>query len=511
MGDINFNAEVKSTINSFLSLYDTSTLEPILTDADEIQYILKNFKNKKSTGPDSIPNVALKKLPSVAHEFLAKVVDSVLLLGYFPIAWKVAHVIPIPKPGKPANEVKNLRPISLLNNLSKVLEKILHSRILNYCNENNLLPCNQFGFRNKHSTIHALIRLFEEAAMGFNDRKITIAAFLDIEKAFDTMWVEGLIYKLINMKFPEYLIKITASYLNNRKFMVKLGGHLSNPILVNDGVPQGSILGPLLFIIYMADLPSHVNTTLSIFADDTNAFSTRVSHARAKSNVQSHLNKLHDYYQKWKIRVNVEKSEALIIQRFKSKAVSNAKMNLEMDGKKIPYRKSVRYLGYYVQPNLKHNEHVNRVLLKAHTGLHKLYTIMKPNNGVSQEVKTKIYMSILRPVLTYAIAIWHNLPKYLIRKLKIFENKCLRMAVNFRRSKVNYRYISTETLHEVTKIPRLNIHMFNLAKNMLNKTYLHDNIVISKFGNFTNEVIAKSNYKPPHSLLWSTDSKLLSL
>src|SRR6201992_4518207 len=109
----------------------------------------------------------------------------------------------------------------------------------------------------------------------------------------------------------------------------------------------------------------HVNTTLSIFADDTNAFSTRVSHARAKSNVQSHLNKLHDYYQKWKIRVNVEKSEALIIQRFKSKAVNNAKMVLEMDGKKIPYRKSVRYLGYYVQPNLKHNGHVNRVLLKA--------------------------------------------------------------------------------------------------------------------------------------------------
>lgn len=206
MGDENFNAVVESEINLFLSNTDASTLEPILTDAYEIQYILKNFKNKKSNGPDNIPNIALKKLPSVAHEFLAKLVNRMMYVGYFPRMWKVAHVIPIPKPGKPANEARNLRPISLLNNISKIIEKVLHNRILNYCNENNLLPNNQFGFRSKHSAVHALIRLFEEAVMGFNDRKVTIAAFLDIEKAFDTMWVEGLIYKLINMRFPDYLV-----------------------------------------------------------------------------------------------------------------------------------------------------------------------------------------------------------------------------------------------------------------------------------------------------------------
>lgn len=305
---------------------------------------------------------------------------------------------------------------------------------------------------------------------------------------------------------------MTLFYLKDRQFRVKLGEHLSHPITVNDGVPQGSILGPLLFIIYMTDLPTHTNTTLSIFADDTNAFSTRVSHSRAKSNVQSHLNKLQCYYQKWKIRVNVEKSEALFIQRSNCGGVRNENIyGIEMNGKKIPYKRSVRYLGYHVQPNLKHNEHVNRVLLKAHTGLHKLYPIMKVNNGVSQEVKIKTYVTILRPVLTYAVAIWHNLPKYLIRRLKVFENKCLRMAINFRRSKSDYKYISTEELHKVTKTPRLNNHLYDLARNVLNKTYLHDNIVISKFGNFPSELVAKSTYKPPHSLLWSSDSKLLSL
>ena len=178
------------------------------------------------------------------------------------------------------------------------------------------------------------------------------------------------------------------------------------------------------FIIFMIDLPTHMNTTLTIFADDTNTFSTRVSLFRARSNVQSHLNKLQRYYQLWKIKVNADKSEALFIQRSNYAYASKENMSaLEINGSEIPFKRSVRCLGYYVQPNLKHNEHVNRMLLKAHSGLHKLYPIMKVNNGISKEVKIRTYVTILRPILTYAVAIWHDLPKYLIRTLKVFENK----------------------------------------------------------------------------------------
>lgn len=213
----------------------------------------------------------------------------------------------------------------------------------------------------------------------------------------------------------------------------------------------------------------------------------------------------------WKIRVNVEKSEALFMQRsYRTSATNDSFYSLEMNDSKIPYKKSVRFLGYYVQPNLKHNEHVNRMLLKAHTGLHKLYPLMNPNNGISQDVKVKIYVTILRPVLTYAVAVWHSLPKYLIKKLKLFENKCLRMAMNFRRTRTNYRFISTEQLHKVTKVPRLDLLLYGLARNTLSKTYLHDNPVIRKFGDFSDEKIANCIYKPLHSLLRGHDSKLLS-
>lgn len=165
MGDVEFDQVVKTEINSFFQETVTTLLEPRLTDANEIQQVLKGIKNKRSSGPDTIPNFVLKKLPRSAHEFLARLVNCILSIGYYPTSWKSAHVIPIPKPGKPTNEAKSFRPISLLSGLSKILEKVLHNRILEYCVENNLLPNSQFGFRSKHSTVHALMRLFEEGGL----------------------------------------------------------------------------------------------------------------------------------------------------------------------------------------------------------------------------------------------------------------------------------------------------------------------------------------------------------
>ncbi len=155
------------------------------------------------------------------------------------------------------------------------------------------------------------------------------------------MWVEGLIYKLIKMKFPHYLIKIIFSKIEISELSWETSS-LTRFLLMM--VYPRAQFWDRLFTIFMIDLPTHMNTTLTVFADDTSTFSTRVFHSRAKSNVQSHLDKLHRFYQKWKFRVNVEKSEALLMQRSnRASTINNNLHSLEMNGSNIPYKKCVRF------------------------------------------------------------------------------------------------------------------------------------------------------------------------
>lgn len=206
LGHKTHDLEVNTVVASFL---EKSPLEyPECTEStfQEVKKIIKKLKNKKSFGPDNIPSIVLKKLPDNGIALITTISNGILRLSYFPTKWKCAHVIPMHKPNKPANEVESMRPISLLSNLSKVFEKILYARISTFAEMKNIIPNFQFGFRKGHSTLHALMNLHEKVATGFNVDKTLIALFLDIEKAFDTVWIKGLIFKLIKLNFPPYLM-----------------------------------------------------------------------------------------------------------------------------------------------------------------------------------------------------------------------------------------------------------------------------------------------------------------
>lgn len=182
LGDPAFSDHVRATVNNHSEINQQSQ-ELYVTNAEEVRLILKSLKNKKSKGPDMIPNVVIKKLPIICFEMLAEICNACLRIGYFPDEWKLAHVLPVLKPGKELNDPGNYRPISLLCNLSKILEKVIYKRILDFCQANKIIPDRQFGFRPEHSTIHVL--LMEDISDGFNDNEVTIAVLLDIAKAFD--------------------------------------------------------------------------------------------------------------------------------------------------------------------------------------------------------------------------------------------------------------------------------------------------------------------------------------
>ena len=190
------------------------------------------------------------------------------MTGYFPAVWKTAIVIPVHKPGKPKNEITSYRPVSLLPTLSKIFEKVILTRLQQHTVTDEIIPPFQFGFREGHSTSHQVRRVVNYIKEGFRVKKSTGMIMLDLTSAFDSVWHDGLIFKLAALNYPRYLISIVNSYITERTFQVKVGSTLSKVEHVPAGVPQGSVVSPELFNIYMADLPIPSECLVAQYADD---------------------------------------------------------------------------------------------------------------------------------------------------------------------------------------------------------------------------------------------------
>jgi len=267
----------------------------------------------KAPGFDGIFNIIIKKLSAKVLSLLTAIFNRCLELHYFPSTWKVAKVVPIRKPGKDPTSPSSYRPISLLSSLSKLFEKLILNRLLDFVEEHNVYLPEQFGFRRGHSTTHQLLRVVGNINNNKAVSKSTAMAFLDVEKAFDNVLHDGLIYKLYNFGFPIFLIKIIESYLQQRSFRVSLHGVESNTLQIPAGVPQGSLLGPSLYNIYTSDIPQlDSNCKFFLFADDTAiAVKGRVPR-ELKNKLQRCLNAFAEYANTWKIKINPSKTQTIM-------------------------------------------------------------------------------------------------------------------------------------------------------------------------------------------------------
>ncbi|GFX72067.1 probable RNA-directed DNA polymerase from transposon X-element [Trichonephila clavipes] len=221
----------------------------------------------------------------------------------------------------------------------KILKKII--------NENNLLNPNQYGFTNKLSTLHPLLRLTEHISEGFQKKKSTEAVFLDIQKAFDRVWINGLTFKLISYNLPAPMIHLIHSYLTNRSFRIKINETLSHEYSVSAGCPQGSLLSPLLFNLYINDIPDYSLTKINLYANDTAIHATYKKLSTISYAINKHLLHLQNFYDKWKISINVEKSTAIIFTKKLSFPPP-----IIMYNKQIPWSQEAKYLGIIFDTNL---------------------------------------------------------------------------------------------------------------------------------------------------------------
>ena len=277
------------TLESYLQ---TAASEPKLTNPDEVREAIRALKVGKAPGPNGIPNRALKHLPMRAVLLLVQIFNAILCTPHFPPVWKHARVISILKPGKDPAQPSSYRPISLLDTIGKLFEKILLARILHEGGERGLLRDEQFGFRPRLSTSLQLGHLVERITRNFGERRLTGAVFLDVAKAFDTVWIEGLLYKLTVLNFPSYLVHI-PSYLRGRTFVASFLTATSSRRGMRAAVAQGGLITPVLFSLHVNDMPkpSH-HVELALYADDTSIIATPRTPVLLVIYLQSYLSHL---------------------------------------------------------------------------------------------------------------------------------------------------------------------------------------------------------------------------
>lgn len=456
--------------------------------------LVKELNRKKSPGIDGISSQILKSLPATSIDLLVRVFNACLDSSYFPLAWKIGKVVPIPKPGKAQNIPANSRPISLLSNEGKLFERIILEKLNAHAEANNLIIKQQFGFREGHSTIQQVLRITELASLNFNRNRSTGLAMLDLEKAFDSVWHEGLIHKLMIGGFPSKIVKLILSYLSDRRSTVCVDGVFSKPFAVSAGVPQGSILSPFLFNYFINDIPIDPKTKLAIYADDTALFvDVQWKNAKRVSELLSNaFNSVSKFFRDWKIKLNEGKTECIIFSKSSVMHKKSKNFPLIANGRNIDWADQVKYLGVTLDKKLNFGAHIDRAVCNANSMMKTLFPLMKRNNSLSTDNKVRVYKAMIRPILTYGCQIFNNCAKTHFQKLQKVQNKALKMATNS-----DWLYTRLTDLHKKADIPFIREHVDKLTVNFYSRCENHENSLVSNLGDYD---AGSLNFKLKHRL-----------
>jgi len=399
---------------------DSFFINPVTPN--EVLKAISSLNNKKSSGPNSIPFQIFECLSESLSNLLADLFNLSFSTGLFPSKLKEARVIPVFKKNSPT-QVENYRPISLLSNLDKILQKLMFLRITNFLEHNNILYNRQFGFRSKHSTTNALITSVEQIYKAIDRGDYSASVLIDLQKAFDTVDHSILISKLNHYGIRGLPLSWFKSFLSQRSQFVSISGVNSSTKYIAHGVPQGSVLGPLLFLIYINDLKKAIPfSTVNLFADDTMLFFSNPSLKSLTKKLNIDLKCLTNWLNSNKIALNSSKTELLLFKPRHKICTYDAKFTI--NGNRIYPSKSVKYLGIYIDDTLSWETHTNFVcnkLRRANGALSKLRFYL-PNN-----LMLSLYYALFHSHLSYACQVWGQNRKSQISRVLTLQKIALRI------------------------------------------------------------------------------------
>ena len=469
--DARFETEVNNYIQQHNHLFsakhaatpepdeDHRMLEPItITD---IKRRIQESKTGSAPGADQISYGLLAICPDILLVKFAVLINYCLSIGYFPRIWKDAKVTMVQKPNKEHTNPKNYRPISLLPVLGKIFEGLLSERLVTFLEQNKIITKYQAGYRRGRSTQEHIFRLSQQVFNGFKQRKCTIAVLLDVEAAFDAVWTNGLIFKLANLNLPSNFLRILCSFLKDRSLSVHLEGTVSRSIYLKAGTPQGACLSPILFNIYVNDIPFDDMTDCdpSQFADDTGIWCTGLDTANTGSKIQNSLSLMENWCKKWRVKLSPSKTNVLLFTRC-YKAHQN-KPTLMLFNEQLTYVNEANFLGVKFDTRLTWEPQIRQLMTKAQPRIN-LIRALKPLNPIGEpDLLLHLYKAIVRPVYEYsAIA---NVTAALCHQLKLQQqqNSVIRCILNLP------KYTSADILHDASGLPKLHEHSISFAKKRL--------------------------------------------
>jgi len=392
------------TYNDYLKNNITSSFELLTVSEQLVLKSIDNLKCKSSSGLDNLSNNLLKHIKFQVIKPLTLIINQCITVGIVPDDMKIAKVLPIYKKGENVM-FGNYRPVSLLPSLSKVFERIIHNQLYQYFVDNQLFYHNQYGFRKNHSTELANMDLIDRIVCAMDNKKIPISIFLDLSKAFDTLDHNILLNKLEYYGVKGNALELFISYLDNRKQVVQYDETTSEQLLIKTGVPQGSILGPLLFIIYINDL-THACELFQpvIYADDTALYSSLEAFDRndldSDEAINAELSKINNWFKLNRLSLNSNKTKAMLFHTIQKRVRTPILM---LENNEIEFVNEFNYLGIILDSHLNwksHTMHIAKKIAKTNGIMTRLKNILPQN------ILLLLYNSLILPHMNYGILVW---------------------------------------------------------------------------------------------------------
>ena len=411
---------------------------------DELISAIKALRCKKAPGPDGVSNDMIKHFgPNTKHTLL-KIINRSWRTGAVPSAWKKAHVVPIHKKGKDKKDPESYRPISLLSCLGKLMERILNRRLIWHLESNNLLAPTQTGYRSNRNTEDQLMLLAQEIENAFQEKKKVVSVFFDMTKAFDRVWREGLLLKLLRCKVGGRMFTWIKSFLQERTARVILDGHASVSVKMRAGVPQGGVLSPTLFLVYINDItsciPRHVAN--SLHADDLAIWSAAEHTTSAAYRIQEGVTRIKKWTEDWGLELNRVKSVATVF----SLSTAKDKVHLKLGETTLPQTDAPTFLGVKLDSRLTWKSHIEETGARAIKRLAIMRKLSGTSWGSSSRILKTVYTATVRPVMEYASSAWSTAAKTNKARLDKVQNLGLRCILGAMKTTPIYEMEKTASI-----------------------------------------------------------------